>query len=113
MSRFRFIAAEKANPSVVRLCRALGVSTSGFYDWQLHQPSARARTDAVLVDRIRDVHAASHCTYGAPRVHAELCATGTSCRQEASGSIDAHCRPRRSLPETLSSHHDPLKRTRC
>jgi hypothetical protein len=77
VSRFRFIAAEKANSSVVRLCRALGVSTSGFYDWQHHQPSARARTDAVLVDRIRDVHAVSHCTYGAPRVHAELRATGT------------------------------------
>jgi transposase InsO family protein len=77
VSRFRFIAAAKANSSVVRLCRALGVSTSGFYDWQVHQPSARARTDAVLVDRIRDVHAASHCTYGAPRVHAELRATGT------------------------------------
>jgi putative transposase len=77
VSRFRFIAAEQASSSVVRLCRALGVSTSGFYDWQRRQPSARARADAVLVDRIRDVHAASHCTYGAPRVHAELCATGT------------------------------------
>jgi putative transposase len=61
----------------VRLCRALGVSTSGFYDRQRHQPSTRARTDAVLAHRIRDVHAASHCTYGAPRVHAELRATGT------------------------------------
>jgi hypothetical protein len=46
------IAAEKANSSVVRLCRALGVSTSGFYDWQLHQPRSRARTDAVLVDQV-------------------------------------------------------------
>jgi putative transposase len=77
VSCYRFIAAEKATSSVVRLCRALGVSTSGFYDWQQHQPSARARIDAVLVDRIRDVHAASHCTYGAPRVHAELRAAGT------------------------------------
>jgi transposase InsO family protein len=77
VSRFRFIAAEKANSSVVRLCRALGVSTSGFYDWQHHQPSARARTDAVLIDHIREVHATSHCTYGAPRIHADLRATGT------------------------------------
>jgi putative transposase len=77
VSRYRFIAAEKAKLSVVRLCRVLGVSTSGFYDWQHLQPSARARTDAVLVDRIRDVHTASFCTYGAPRVHAELRATGT------------------------------------
>ena len=77
MSRFRFIAAEKANSSVVRLCRALGVSTSGFYDWQPHQPSARARTDAALTDQIREVHATSQCTYGAPRIHADLRATGT------------------------------------
>jgi hypothetical protein len=58
-------------------CQALGVSTSGFYDWQQHQPSTRARMDAELMDHIRDVHAASQCTYGAPRVHAELRATGT------------------------------------
>jgi putative transposase len=54
VSRYRFIAAEQANSSVVRLCRALGVSTSGFYDWRHHEPSARARTDSVLVERIRD-----------------------------------------------------------
>jgi transposase-like protein len=77
VSRYRFIAAEKAKMSVVRLCRTLGVSTSGFYDWQHDQPSTRARIDVVLVEHIRQVHAASHCTYGAPRVHAELRATGT------------------------------------
>ena len=76
MSRFRFIAAERANASVVRLCRVLGVSTSGFYAWQQRQPSRRARDDAELLERIRDVHADSHCTYGAPRVHAELHARG-------------------------------------
>jgi hypothetical protein len=76
MSRFRFIAAEKASSSVVQLCRVLGVSTSGFYAWQHRQPSRRAREDAELLERIRAVHANSHCTYGAPRVHAELRATG-------------------------------------
>jgi transposase len=49
VSRYRFIAAEKAKMSVVRLCRTLGVSTSGFYDWQHDQPSTRARIDVVLV----------------------------------------------------------------
>jgi transposase InsO family protein len=77
VSRFRFIAAEQANASVVCLCRVLGVSTSGFYAWQQHQPSRRARTDAVLSDRIQRVHASSHGTYGAPRIHAELRACGT------------------------------------
>jgi transposase InsO family protein len=77
MSRFQFVAVEKVNYSVVRLCHVLEVSTSGFYAWQRHQPSQRACVDAALSERIRSVHANSHCTYGAPRVHAELRATGT------------------------------------
>ena len=77
MSRFRFIAAEQATWSVVRMCRVLQVSTSGFYAWQHRQPSPRARTDAVLIERIRSVHRANHGTYGAPRIHADLSATGT------------------------------------
>src|SRR5205814_9718069 len=60
-----------------RLCRVLGVSTSGFYAWVQRQPSARSRSDARLLGQVRTVHADSHCTYGAPRVHAELRATGT------------------------------------
>jgi putative transposase len=77
VSRFRFIAAEKANVSVVRLCGVLGVSQSGFYAWHKRLPSTRAAVDGVLSERIRDAHASSHCTYGAPRIHAELRATGT------------------------------------
>jgi putative transposase len=77
VSRFRFIAAEKAHHPVVRLCRVLGVSTSGFYAWVGRQPSERARADARLLDQVRAAHLDSHCTYGAPRVHAELRATGT------------------------------------
>jgi transposase InsO family protein len=61
---------------VVMLCRALGVSPSGFYAWRGRAPSVRSRTDAVLLEHIRAAHAQSHCTYGAPRVHAELRAGG-------------------------------------
>jgi hypothetical protein len=50
MSQFQFVAAEKVNYSVVRLCHVLEVSTSGFYAWQRHQPSQRARVDAALSD---------------------------------------------------------------
>ena len=76
MSRFRFIAAEKARYPVALLCRVLGVSTSGFYAGQHRPPSARARADAALTGRIRAIHRDSRQSYGAPRVHAELHATG-------------------------------------
>jgi putative transposase len=77
VSRFRFIAVAKAQHSVATLCRVLGVSPSGYYAWRGRSPSVRRRTDAVLLEHIRAAHAHSHCTYGAPRVHAELRATGT------------------------------------
>ncbi len=65
MSRFRLIEAEKAGHSVVRLCRLLGVSPSGYYAWRKRPPSARAQADASLVTTIRAVHAASRGTNGA------------------------------------------------
>jgi putative transposase len=42
-------------------------------------------SDAALLYRIRTIHAASHGTYGAPRVHVELQAEGTAvaCKQVA------------------------------
>lgn len=72
MSVFRFVAAERAHHSVKTLCRVLGVSRSGFHAWLKRSISARARADARLLERIRQVHRESRGTYGAPRIHAEL-----------------------------------------
>jgi len=72
VSRYRFIAVEKAHHSVVRLCRVVGVAKSAFYAWQTHQLSARARVDQQLDTDIKEIYDASRCTYGAPRIHAEL-----------------------------------------
>ena len=52
--------------------RVLDVSQSGFYEWKRRPPSARSIRHVWLTDMIRQVHAASRGTYGAPRVHAEL-----------------------------------------
>ena len=57
-------------------CRVLEVSASGFHAWRQRPLSARARADAELTERIRAIHTASHATYGAPRVQAELAAAG-------------------------------------
>ena len=72
MSRYRFIAEEKAYHSVVLLCRVLGVARSAFYGWQQQRISARAQADERLTDEIKAIYDDSRCTYGAPRVHAEL-----------------------------------------
>jgi putative transposase len=69
---FGFIAARKTEHSVKTLCRVLGVSRSGFHAWAARSPSARAREDERLTERIREIHAENLKVYGSPRVHAEL-----------------------------------------
>ena len=64
--------------SIAMMCRLLEVSTSGYYAWRRRTTSQRARADAVLLVRIREIHAASLRTYGAPRIHAELAAEGAA-----------------------------------
>ena len=61
---------------ITTMCRLLGVSSSGYHAWVKRQPSRRAETDAALTADIRAAHAASHDTYGAPRIHAELAGNG-------------------------------------
>lgn len=53
-------------------CRVLNVSRSGYYEWRDRGPSARDLEDAYLANQIRNIHAASRQTYGAPRVGFEL-----------------------------------------
>ena len=56
------------------MCQALGVSTSGYYDWRerLERPARRTVFDEFLTEQIREIHTQSRGTYGSPRVHAEL-----------------------------------------
>ena len=79
MSLFRFVDAERAHLPVALLCRMLGVSRSGYYDWKGRPPSKRNRGDAALTETIREIHERGRQTYGSPRVHAELRALGTRC----------------------------------
>jgi putative transposase len=64
--------ANQAAYPVRAMCRVLKVSASGYYAWVDRPPSARAIADAVMIERIRAVHAESDNTYGMPRVRAEL-----------------------------------------
>lgn len=61
---------------VATMCRVLDVSASGYYAWLNRPPSKRARRDDELAERIRAIFEASHRTYGAPRIHAELAEDG-------------------------------------
>ena len=76
MSVFKLIDAQRASYSIAVLCRMLGVSKSGYYAWRGRPPSERRWQDALLIEKIREIHSRSRETYGSPRVHAELRSLG-------------------------------------
>lgn len=70
------MTANRAEYPVETMARSMGVSRSGFYSWQAREPSARDIADRELTNLIRQIHAASRESYGAPRIHAELADSG-------------------------------------
>lgn len=60
------------------MCRVLGVSASGYWAWQKRPMSQREKTDRAIDAQIGEIHRWSQGTYGAPRMHAEVCARGTN-----------------------------------
>jgi hypothetical protein len=73
---FEWIDAEKAHWPVSKMCKALEVTTSGFYAWRKRPPSTRTREDERLRALVEESHRASRSNYGSPRVHRDLRARG-------------------------------------
>jgi putative transposase len=70
--KYRLIEAEKAEHSISRLCKVLGVTRQGFHAWRRRGPSLRQLGDAELASLIVQIYDGSHQTYGAVRIHDEL-----------------------------------------
>jgi len=62
--KFAFGDEEKATERVAALCRALQVSTSGYYAWKQRPESASAREDRRLRVLCREAHERSRRTHG-------------------------------------------------
>jgi putative transposase len=58
------------------MCKRLGVSTSGYYDWCDRPLSQRALANKALKVKISEAHAKSDAAYGMPRIRAELADEG-------------------------------------
>jgi len=57
---------------VVPMCRALGVSKSGYYVWRNRKPSARKQEDERLKVAIKAAHERGRGTYGPEKIQDEL-----------------------------------------
>jgi len=74
--RFRVVDDHRDRWPVALMCRTFQVSVAGCYAWRSCPGSRRAAEDRVLLDDIRQVHAASQDRYGSPRLHTALRARG-------------------------------------
>jgi putative transposase len=74
--KYAFIREHSKDYCVTRLCQALEVSPSGYYDWCDRPESARATQNRQLVTKISLFHKASRGIYGSPRIHQDLVESG-------------------------------------
>jgi putative transposase len=113
VSRFAFVAAERANHAVATLCRITGASVSGFHAWLRAIPATRARAEAEaeLRGHIGRIFSARRRVYGSPRIRAELRREGRRhsrrrvARLMREMGLSAR-RGRRRPPRTTDSQHD-------
>jgi putative transposase len=77
--------ANQALFSIAAMCRVFCVSQNGYYAWRKRGESKRALRDGKLLELIREEHAASDGTYGAPRIRNALANQGehVACKRVA------------------------------
>jgi putative transposase len=109
MSGFELVDAEKANHPVAVICRAVGVSRSGYYAWLRASLSKRAQRNEQLLVEIRAVHARHRERYGSPRIHHELRNQGLRVGRKRVARLmkedGLRGRPRRRFRRTTDSRH--------
>jgi putative transposase len=76
--RYAFIEGHRAMWRLPIMCRILEVSKSGYFVWRDGRESPRRSQDRALIVHIQAIHRRSRQTYGSPRIHHELQATGVA-----------------------------------
>ncbi len=100
--------------------RVLELPRATYYDLRDRAPSARDERDEQLLTQVRDVHARSRGTYGAPRVHADLrLGAGVACGRKriarlmaAAGLAGISHQRKRAGTRPLPAPHEDLVRRR-
>jgi transposase InsO family protein len=77
--RYRFIEDHEALHRVTAMCRALGVSRSGYYGWKERPASGRAQQNRCLLARIREIHGRAREAYGVVKTWHALLDEGRRC----------------------------------
>jgi len=112
---FEFIEAHKREFSIVKMCRVLKVSTSGYYKWLAKQAAPITEKEEYkmkVTQKIKQSFHESYGTYGSPRVHKDLLEWGYPLSQKTVANImrvlELCATQPRSYVTTTDSNHDAL-----
>jgi transposase InsO family protein len=91
------------------MCRVIGVSRSGYFDWVGRAPSPREARQNELVVKIERIHQGSRNTYGSPRVYRTLKSLGEKCSKSTVERLmrerGIRSKMRRKFKATTDSNH--------
>ena len=109
--RYQRLQTMEADHPLRELCRAFGVSRSGYYAWRERAPSSRQEANARLLDEIQTIRQGEEACYGSPRMTKELQGRGHACSENRVARLmRAHglrAQAGRSfVPRTTDSNHD-------
>jgi putative transposase len=105
------VKTNQADFPVRAMCRVLDLSPSGYYAWLDREPSARAKRDEELTERIETVWRENRRVYGRPRIYADLKEAGERVGEKRVGrlmkeaGIEGASRRRRG-PKTTRRNED-------
>ena len=97
--------------SVTRMCRQVGVSSTGYYQWRTRPPSERSMANAALDAQVAAIHTGSKRSYGRPRIVRELRTQGVHIGHErVRNSLQRHdLRPVYKRPYRVTTDSDHSK----
>jgi putative transposase len=77
--RFQFIEDHRTEFAVIRRCKVLAVSPSGYYAWRGRPASKREMANQELTAKIKKAFEESGETYGSPRIYQVMRKHGLLC----------------------------------
>jgi putative transposase len=94
----------------VRICRAIEVSVSGYYNWKRGKPQKRKAEDKILYEKINKIFEQKHRRYGSPRIERELRKAGTKTSENRVARImkenGLRAKTKRKFKATTNSNHN-------
>jgi putative transposase len=107
---YRVIRECAVNYSIMKMCRFLKVSRSGYYKWSERGESIHQQQDRELAKMIRAIFEQSKQRYGSPRIYDELSDLGIRCSRKRVARLMREmgfkARHKRKFKETTNSKHN-------